>query len=85
MLFVGEVVVEGDKAAEGIDAGGTESRSDDVELLWSEISSLLSDTLPEGGGLLQCTFICFRNELGCVYDLSHPRTLQLYGLSDVWT
>ncbi len=29
------------------------------------------------------TFMCFRRELGCVYDLSH--TLQMYGLSDVCT
>lgn len=29
--------------------------------------------------------MCFRNDDGCVYDLSHPFTRQLYGLSDVCT
>ena len=31
------------------------------------------------------TFMCFLRLEGCVYDLSHPLTLQLYGLSEVWT
>lgn len=35
--------------------------------------------------LLPCTFMCLRSDDGCVYDLSQPRTLQLYGLSDVCT
>ena len=35
--------------------------------------------------VLLLTFMCFRKELGCVYDLSQPRILQLYGLSEVWT
>lgn len=59
--FVGDVVVAGDVAEAG---GGTESRSEDVELFWSELS-LLSLAL-EGGGLLQWTFMCFLSELGCV-------------------
>ena len=29
--------------------------------------------------------MCFLRLEGWVYDLSHPLTLQLYGLSDVWT
>ena len=35
--------------------------------------------------LVLLTFMCFLRLDGCVYDLSHPLTLQLYGLSDVWT
>ena len=31
------------------------------------------------------TFMCFLRLEGWVYDLSHPLTLQLYGLSDVCT
>ena len=56
-----------------------------------ELSKLLFALLqleaPTGGGDadLQCTFMCLRSELGCVYDLSQPRILQLYGLSLVCT
>ena len=38
-----------------------------------------------GVGDLLWIFMCFRKELGWVYDLPQPSTLQMYGLSEVCT
>lgn len=52
-------------------------------LLSGFVISLLLATVT--GSIFPCNFMCFRNELGCVYVLLQPSTLQTYGLSDVCT